>query len=209
MKIILCSPRDSVRERWRSMLHPHGYSLYDASTLQMLESVVHKLEQYILLVDESFMDVQTISTFCRRPDVFKIFVFSDSPDTKFGVRLMTIGVVGYANTYISEGRLLEAVRTIEAGRVWFNQDMLSYFIQLMAAGKKGETATEPDILKDLSEREKEIALLVAKGFSNKDIAEQLFVSERTVKTHLGSIFLKTGSKSRLKLALLILQRSQG
>lgn len=203
MKIILCSPRDSVRERWSSILKPEEYPVYEASSLQMLEAVEHKNEQYILLVDESFMDVQTIGTFCRRTDIFRIFVFSDTPDPKFGVRLMTIGVVGYANTFISEGRLVEAVKSIEAGRVWFNQDVLSMFIQVTAAGKKEDSVAESEILNELTEREREIALLISKGFSNKAIGEQLFVSERTIKTHLSSIFAKTGVHSRLKLALLI------
>lgn len=202
MKIVLCSPRDSVRDRWRSILKPRGYSVYEAASLQMLEAVEHKYDQYTLLVDDTFMDVQTISTFCRRPDIFRIFVFSDTPDTKFGVQLMTIGVVGYTNTYISEGRLIEAMKTIDAGRVWFNQDVLSHFIQVMATVKK-EGGTEPEVLNALSEREREIALLVSKGLSNKAIGEQLYVSERTVKSHLSSIFAKTGVHSRLKLAFLI------
>ena len=203
MKIILCSPRESIRERWRSILQEEGHSVYQASSLKTLEAVEHKNEEYLLLADESFMDLQTIGTFCRRPDIFKVFIFSDTPDPSFGVRLMTIGVVGYANTYIAKDRLVEAVKTLESGRIWFSQDVLSYFIQVMAAGKKEGSGADSEVLKGLTEREREIALLIAQGFSNKAIGKQLFVSESTVKTHLSSIFAKTGAQSRLKLALLI------
>lgn len=59
------------------------------------------------------------------------------------------------------------------------------------------------VLAALTEREKEIALLVSKASSNKRIASRLDVTERTVKAHLSSIFRKTNTHDRLQLALLL------
>jgi len=59
----------------------------------------------------------------------------------------------------------------------------------------------------LSEREKQIAYLVARGMKNRDIALQLTISENTVKRHLQSIFSKTGAKDRLELAVIALSES--
>lgn len=204
MKIILCSTRDSVRDRWRSILQKHAYSVYQASALEAIQTIVHKGQQYLLLIDQPFMDLQTIGTFSRKKDTFKIFVLSDTPGKEDGIKLMMIGAVGYANTYISEGRLVEAVKIIESGRVWFNQEVLAQFIQTVHP-KKINAATEgsSEVLSLLTERERDIAVLVARGLSNKEIGDQLYVSERTVKSHLSSIFAKTGAESRLKLALLI------
>lgn len=205
MKIILCSARDSVRERWRSILQGENYSIYTASSPQMLETVVHKNEQYLLLVHSPFMDVQTIATLSSRRDVYKVFVLSDTPGRKEGITLLHRGVVAYANTYISEVRLKEAVKTVMTGRVWFNQEIMAEFIHsVQASGSEAVHSGEGNnLLNLLTEREKEIARLVAQGFSNKAIGEQLYVSERTVKSHLSSIFAKTGVQSRLKLALLL------
>lgn len=204
MKIVLCSTKDSIRERWRTILLGHQFSIYQASSMQMLQSVVHKNEEYLFLVHQPFMDLQTIATLCRMKDAYKIFVLSDAPGKEDGIALLQRGVVGYANTYISEGRLLEAVKTIQSGRVWFSQDVLSQFIQAVAAHSKGGASEDSTkILETLTEREREIALLVSRGLSNKAIGEELYVSERTVKAHLSSIFAKTGAQSRLKLALLI------
>jgi len=204
MKIILCSSKDSVRDRWRSILQKLGHSIYQASSPQVIQTVVHKNERYLFLVHQPFIDLQTIATLCRMKDAYRIFVLSDTPGKEEGIALLKRGVVGYANTYISEGRLAEAVRTIESGRVWFSQEVLSLFIQSVGAGKKDSAADDVDkLLENLTEREREIALLVARGLSNKAIGEQLYVSERTVKSHLSSIFAKTGAQSRLKLALLI------
>ncbi len=204
MKIVLCSTRDSVRERWRSLLQKHNYSVYQASSPQVLQSLVQKKEQYLLFIDQSFTDFQTINMLCQKSDVLRIFVLSDTPDKEDGIKLMQIGVVGYANTYISEGRLVEAVKTVQTGRVWFNQDVLAQFIQHVNVSKKDAvTDDSKKILEGLTEREREIAILVSRGFTNKAIGEQLYISERTVKSHLSSIFSKIGVQSRLKLALLI------
>ena len=56
----------------------------------------------------------------------------------------------------------------------------------------------------LSERERQISYMVARGMRNRDIASELTISENTVKRHLQSIFSKTGSRDRLELAVLAL-----
>ena len=59
------------------------------------------------------------------------------------------------------------------------------------------------MLATLSDREYQIAGLVAEGMANLEIAEQLGITERTVKAHLGAIYAKTSTRGRLALALLI------
>lgn len=203
MKIILCSAKDSIRERWRSLLQGQKFSIYQVSSLAMLQTVVHKDEQYLFLVHQPFMDLQTIGTICRKSALYKVFVLSDTPNREEGFALLRREAVGYANTYISGPRLVEAVKVIQSGRVWFSQEVLSQFIQAVAHNQGAASEDSAKLLQTLTEREREIALLVARGLSNKAIGEQLFVSERTVKAHLSSIFAKTGAQSRLKLALLL------
>jgi DNA-binding NarL/FixJ family response regulator len=208
MKIILCSANGAIRERWFSILAGQGYSLYQASSMQVLDSLIHKTEQYLLLVHQRFTDSQTIGTLCKKPVAIRIFFLSDNPNPAEGLILLQIGAVGYANTYIAEKRFVEAVKTVISGRVWFEQETIR---QLIFQLNRGRTPEEKEnivskILAVLSEREREIALLIVEGLSNKAIGEKLFISERTVKAHLGSIFHKTGAKSRLDLAMKIQRR---
>ena len=76
--------------------------------------------------------------------------------------------------------------------------------------KPTRRAVEMTILRRLSVRERELMLLVAEGLSNKEVAGQLDISERTVETHLQSIFRKLGIRKRTRLAALVykLQKSQ-
>jgi len=73
-----------------------------------------------------------------------------------------------------------------------------------ATGVVRETDAPPShVLDGLTEREAELAWLIAQGKSNKQIARQLDITERTVKAHLNAIYRKTGTSGRLPLALLI------
>jgi DNA-binding NarL/FixJ family response regulator len=65
----------------------------------------------------------------------------------------------------------------------------------------GNGHAKPSFPETLSKREDEVVQLVANGLSNKEIADKLFISVRTVKAHLTSIFSKTGFRDRLELAV--------
>jgi len=173
--------------------------------MQVLESLIHRNEPYLLLLHKPFCELQAVGTLCNIPESLKIFFLSDAPNPVEGLTLLQMGAVGYANTYIAGGRLAEAVKTVHAGRVWFEQDIISRLIgQLKRRSPSGDNG-EVHVQANLTEREKEIALLITEGMSNQDIGNKLYISERTVKAHLGSIFRKTGAKSRLHLAMKIRQ----
>jgi len=208
MKIILCSPSTTVRERWYSILAGKNHSLYLAASLQMLNTLVHKNETYLLLTHKPFAAPERISMLCKNK-LFRVLLLSDSPNAQEEITFLQYGAAGYANTYIAPNRLLEAVKTIEDGRAWFEYQIINSLIRAMSTGDK---KSADDILSSmpegLSEREKEIAFLVSRGYTNQAIAEKLYISERTVKAHLGTIFSKTGAQSRLQLALLVLNIKQ-
>lgn len=97
--------------------------------------------------------------------------------------------------------LFSAIRTVAEGELAFSDDVAQGVLMAMSADSQPERAAN---LHRLSEREKQIAALVARGMKNKDIALQLTISENTVKRHLQSIFSKTGARDRLELAVIAL-----
>ena len=64
-------------------------------------------------------------------------------------------------------------------------------------------------IKELSGREREVSVLVARGFTNEQIGEKLNISETTVKTHLSNIYLKTGIHDRANLAIRVIKSNKG
>lgn len=204
MKIILCSSSPTIRERWHSMLAGKGYSIYVAVSVVMLASHIQKGETYLLLVQNTFADPADIGELCKNQQC-KVLLLSDAPNVKEGMHYLQLGTVGYVNTYIAPNRLIEAVRTIQEGGAWFEYHILNRFIQAISRGTGQQAGDVFNAMPDtLTQREKEIAVLVSQGFTNNDIAEKLYISERTVKAHLGTIFSKTGTQNRLQLALLVL-----
>lgn len=96
-------------------------------------------------------------------------------------------------------KLFSAIRAVAQGELAFSEQMANQVLHTMA-----ETTPPAASLRRLSPREREIASLVARGLRNRDMAQELSISENTVKRHLQSIFTKTGTHDRLELAVLAL-----
>ncbi len=117
------------------------------------------------------------------------------------VQVVRLGARGLVLKGDSPEKLFTAIRTVANGELAFNDEVAQGIITAMADGQPQQP---PSNMNRLSEREKQIAYLVARGMKNKDIATQLNISENTVKRHLQSIFSKTGARDRLELAVLAL-----
>jgi DNA-binding NarL/FixJ family response regulator len=211
MNLILCCGNTSLRERWCSALQSL-FPVYQAVTLQDLGSLMQqKISLDLLFVHRTLVAAESIAYIHRRQPTCRLFILSDRPDESEGLDFIRLGAIGYANSYISAERLQEAARTVASGSVWINQQLMQRLIAQATpiksehqppAGNEGE---QRQTLACLSDREYQIAGLVAEGLSNMEIAGQLGITERTVKAHLGAIYSKTSTRGRLGLALLVKQ----
>jgi len=100
---------------------------------------------------------------------------------------------GYLSSFVDEGDTLRALLTRLAGMPYAEQ-VLAHFPHQAETAKKSETGA--GLVISLSEREREVLHLVAEGLSNQEIAERLFISLPTVKSHIGNIFNKLNVTSR-------------
>ena len=206
MAILICSANGLVRQRWNSLL-AENHEFLQASSLSELQTLLTQEKgQGLLLLHRPLVDMETLGRIRRNVPQCRVFLLSDRPNEEEGLSFLKLGVVGYANTYISAGRLLEAVRIVNSGSVWINQQLMQRLIKETAtnAEKKVSMSEQAEAqLTSLTEREVEISRLIAKGMSNLEVASELAITERTVKAHLSSIYSKTGTGSRLNLALLM------
>jgi len=133
----------------------------------------------------------------------KIVVLSNTPNQAEAVSVMSNGAVGYCHAYTSADVLAELETVVQHGGVWLGQDLLQTLIN--ASKPLVNTATErvDKALALLTKREKEVALQASKGLSNKEIARELNITERTVKAHISASLEKLGVKDRLQLALVL------
>jgi NarL family two-component system response regulator LiaR len=116
--------------------------------------------------------------------------------------LLEAGAAGYLLKGVKVQELLDAIRAVYAGESVLHPVVARRVVdRLITPGRK-----ETPVAEALSEREMEVLRLAATGVSNKDIAQQLFLSPRTVQVHLGNIFGKLGVASRTEAVLYALRK---
>jgi len=189
--IIAVTTNNNVRLHWKN-------SLPSSCKIKSLKDNFAKHYDSIImfhLQENNLSVLQELSKYNN-----KIMVFSGHPSFEEGYKLLPLGIKAYANSLILGQTLKEIIEVVERGDAWLYPEFINQMIMNVAGMP---TRNNEDILKKLSERETQIALYVSQGLSNKIIAQNADITERTVKAHLSSIFQKLQIKDRLALALLI------
>jgi len=159
------------------------------------------------LPDVVFMDIEmpgmsgidtTLAALERFPSL-RIIALSMYGEEEYYTRMIEVGVKGFIlkNTGIQE--VESAIHSVVEGRTYFSQEIVSGLVANLTRRKK------PAKTGDLSEREAEVLTYICKGLSNKQIADTLFVSKRTVDKHRENLLLKTGAKNTAGLVMYAIQ----
>ena len=163
-----------------------------------LSAIQELINQEITSKDILIIDLE----FCEEKDLPQIIcptlILVTVPVIKQAMRLLRHGVRAYGNRHMHEKNLQQAVFALKAGQIWLPPAIVNHMITALPANKNEKK--EPALLKALSSREAEVAKWLVNGLSNREISEKMFISIRTVKAHLTSIFKKTGCRDRLELA---------
>jgi DNA-binding NarL/FixJ family response regulator len=133
----------------------------------------------------------------------RVILLTASDDREQFVSALKLGCCGIVQKQTATELLINSIRLVHAGELWLDSRTTATVLQ--GAISSGEA---PDPIErhnrprtSLSSREVEIVRLVAQGFKNTDIAEQLAITEQTVKNHLRRIFEKWEVSDRFELAL--------
>jgi NarL family two-component system response regulator LiaR len=113
------------------------------------------------------------------------------------------GAVAYLLKDVGPKELAEAIAAAARGEVRLHPDVTRRLVSELAGG----AAKKPE--DELTDREREVLACIARGRSNKEIGEDLFISEKTVKTHVGSILDKLGLADRTQAALYAVKHGLG
>ena len=143
----------------------------------------------------------------------RVIVLANQPDSEQALTLFSAGIRGYCNAHATAASLRLVASAVQAGGLWIGEALMQRLIASTQAAMSRMPATalprdaaspaNSDRLATLTRREQEVARAVASGSSNKEIARQLGITERTVKAHTGSVFQKLKARDRLHLALMI------
>jgi len=159
----------------------------------------------VVVLDISLPDVSGFEIVKRIREInpeAKILVLSmhENPDyVKRAIRLKVNGYLSKEET--SRNLLIEAIKEVYQGKTYFSPKLNHL---LATETDKNINTTEPDIL---SKREKEILELIIQGLSNAEIAQKLFLSQRTIETHKFNIMSKLNTKNSVELVKLVIQNN--
>jgi DNA-binding NarL/FixJ family response regulator len=132
-----------------------------------------------------------------------LIVLADEPSEDEAMDALSAGAAGYCNGHAAPQVLLQVAAVVENGGVWIGQSLMQRFLAASARLLPEPAAEKNSWRTSLTPREQEVAAALAKGASNKEIARQLDITERTVKAHVGATFEKLGARDRLQLSLII------
>jgi len=128
----------------------------------------------------------------------KIIVLSNYNDENYINAAMKAGADGYILKNIDVEELIKLIKGIQR-----EEPMISpYLVNLAVESQTGKEKVHNGINADLTQREREVLRNITHGKTNKDIANELFISLETVKSHTKNIFRKTGAKNRVEAARL-------
>lgn len=141
----------------------------------------------------------------------KVLLFASSENKEEFVEAMKFGCSGVLLKDTPTPLIEKSIQKVHAGEIWLDSNTTAAVIRQFASptefsnphinGKPNRERAQ------LSQREREIIVLIAQGYKNKEIAEKMFITEQTVKNHLHNVFDKLGVSDRLELALYAIHNS--
>lgn len=208
--IVLASTDSALLARWGGVV-PGGTT--PAQQRTELEALLSAHRPQLLLLDLGLAGLEGAAGavgLIGGNTATQVVVMSRLPTDDEGIAMLRAGARGYCNAYIDPRLLQKVISTVQAGEVWAGRKLIDRLVQLIvtSAAPRSQPTIDHAVFDSLTPREREIAVLVGEGVSNKVIARRLDITERTVKAHLGAVFAKLGLPGRLQLALLVTGRAE-
>lgn len=160
-----------------------------------------KLQPDVIVMDITMPGIgglEAIERILAKEPSAKILVLSAHEDSVHPKRVLNAGAQGYLTKRSAAEELIKAIRTIASGKKFIEADVA----QQMAIQQLSGEQSPVDVL---SPREFEVFMALAKGNTTKEIADTLFLSERTVGTHLYNIKQKLNAKNSAEIALIAMR----
>ncbi len=208
IRVMIVDDHAVVREGLKNYLRAlHGFEVAGeaGSGAEALE-VASRVKPQVVLMDLMMPGMDGIECTRRlhdaQPDV-KVIVLTSFADEKTVLPALKAGASAYLLKDVGPRDLSDAIMAAARGETRLHPDVT----QKLVAGIKAADGPSPE--EALTAREMEVLKSLAGGKSNKEIAAELFISEKTVKTHMGSILDKLGLQDRTQAALYAAKRGIG
>ncbi len=204
IKVLIVDDHLVVRQGLRTFLELHDDILVvgEAGDGATAVEMVHTLAPDVVLMDlvmpqiDGITATRQIKKLDARTKIIALTSFTED-DKVFPA--IQAGASSYLLKDVSPDALVEAIRAVHRGEARLHPDIAQKLMQQVAQQPSPIAETTP--VDDLTERERQVVRLVAKGCNNSDIAQTLVISDKTVKTHVSNILSKLHLEDRTQLAI--------
>uniref|UniRef100_A0A7C4ENI3 Response regulator transcription factor n=1 Tax=Fundidesulfovibrio putealis TaxID=270496 RepID=A0A7C4ENI3_9BACT len=205
IRIVLAEDMEIVRKGLLALIqsNPWFEVVGEAADGHAAVNLADKLAPDVVLMDLSLprMDgVEAIAEIKRRCPKTRILALTAHGKENYLASSVQNGVDGFLLKHSPSEELFTAIQDVAAGQPFFSREVTAMLAQVY---RKGTSASAP--LERLSKRERQVLKLAAKGQTNKDIADAIFVSVKTVEKHKTNLKKKLGLRSSLELAAFCLE----
>ena len=213
IRILVIDDHPMVRAGVRAELENSGADLEvvgDASDVEGAIAACRALTPDVALLDVHLPGGNggggaEVASTCRDIKGLHFLALSVSDAAEDVVQVIRAGARGYVTKSISTPDLVEAIGRVAAGDAAFSPRLAGFVLDAFGAGA-GEVAVADSELDRLSSREREVMRLIARGYTYKEVAHDLFISIKTVETHVSSVLRKLQLSNRNELTRWAMQR---
>lgn len=206
IQVLLVDDHELVRRGLRDLLgdEPDIEVVAEASSVEEALAVAMHVEPEVAVVDVRLGDGDGI-TLCRelrsKPNPPACLMLTAFDDEEAMVGAIMAGAAGYLLKQVRGQDVVNAVREVAAGRSLLDPVSTARVLDKMRHPPTDELAA-------LTERERDVLELIGQGLSNREIAERLFLAEKTVKNYVTSVLAKLGMQRRTQAAAWIVRREK-
>jgi len=201
-RVVIVDDHKLFRSGVRAELEPLLEILAEAGTVDEAEAAIAKHEPDVVLLDVHMPEGGGVEVIRRtaaaglRPTFLALSVSDAAEDV---IAVIRAGARGYVTKNISPAELAEAVRRVHEGDAVFSPRLAGFVLDAFA-DRPGQAPISDPELDLLTPRERDVLRLLARGYAYKEIASELFISVKTVETHVSSVLRKTQLSNRYELS---------
>ena len=207
IEIMIADDHSMIREGLKQLLELEGDMkvVAEASNGKECLDIIGEVRPDVLLLDINMPEknglevLQELNLTKKRP---KILILTVHNEVDYLLKAVEIGVDGYVLKDSESAELKKAIQTVVSGETYIQPDLIPAL-----NSKRVERDSDKDKIDNLTRRELQVLKLLAVGSYNKEIAEKLGISERTVKNHVSNIFKKLEVTDRTQAAVFTIRNN--
>jgi DNA-binding NarL/FixJ family response regulator len=206
IKVVIADDHALFREMLRlAMSRDGGIKIVgEAANWQQTIDVIGDLKPDIVLLNSTMPEMDSIEALpaIREKSLETKALMMKANNNEAAIfKALKGGAKGYLSKDVNISDLIKAIKAVHTGELWVERKLIARFFDREAIADSKEEGRPGRPKKVLTPREKEVLCILTTGCTNKEIAQALFISEKTVKSHLNSIFKKLNVTRRLQAIL--------